>query len=70
MNEWQRTAAFVSLNGRGVASSSSPILPPQNGYLFLDKTKFRASFAADVSEAKAAFLGGLRCRGALVCSPA
>jgi pimeloyl-ACP methyl ester carboxylesterase len=33
-----------------------PILPPQNGYLFLDKTKFRASFAADVSEAKAAFL--------------
>jgi pimeloyl-ACP methyl ester carboxylesterase len=33
-----------------------PILPPHNGYLFLDKTKFRASFAADVSEAKAAFL--------------
>src|SRR5882757_1462116 len=33
-----------------------PILPPQNGYLFLDKAKFRASFAADVSEAKAAFL--------------
>ena len=33
-----------------------PILPPQDGYLFLDKTKFRDSFAADVSEAKAAFL--------------
>jgi pimeloyl-ACP methyl ester carboxylesterase len=33
-----------------------PILPPVNGYLFLDKTKFRASFATDVSEAKAAFL--------------
>jgi pimeloyl-ACP methyl ester carboxylesterase len=33
-----------------------PILPPQNGYLFLDKAKFRASFAADVSEEKAAFL--------------
>ena len=33
-----------------------PILPPQDGYLFLEKTKFRASFAADVSEAKAAFL--------------
>jgi pimeloyl-ACP methyl ester carboxylesterase len=33
-----------------------PILPPVNGYLFLDRTKFRASFAADVSEAKAAFL--------------
>jgi pimeloyl-ACP methyl ester carboxylesterase len=33
-----------------------PILPPQNGYLFLDRAKFRASFAADVSEEKAAFL--------------
>src|SRR5579859_2575255 len=26
-----------------------PILPPQDGYLFLDKTKFPAAFAADVS---------------------
>ncbi|HXZ22511.1 MAG TPA: alpha/beta hydrolase [Pseudolabrys sp.] len=33
-----------------------PILPPQNGYLFLDKAKFRASFAGDVGEAKAAFM--------------
>jgi pimeloyl-ACP methyl ester carboxylesterase len=33
-----------------------PILPPQNGFLFLDKAKFRASFAADVSEEKAAFM--------------
>jgi pimeloyl-ACP methyl ester carboxylesterase len=33
-----------------------PILPPENGYLFLDKAKFRTSFAADVDEAKAAFL--------------
>ena len=33
-----------------------PILPPRNGYLFLDKTKFRASFAADVDEEKAAFM--------------
>ncbi len=33
-----------------------PILPPVDGYLFLDRTKFRASFAADVSEAKAAFM--------------
>jgi len=33
-----------------------PILPPQNGYLLLDKAKFRASFAGDVSEAKAAFM--------------
>jgi pimeloyl-ACP methyl ester carboxylesterase len=33
-----------------------PILPPVNGFLFLDRAKFRASFAADVNEAKAAFL--------------
>jgi len=33
-----------------------PILAPRNGYLFLDKAKFRASFAADVDEEKAAFM--------------
>jgi pimeloyl-ACP methyl ester carboxylesterase len=33
-----------------------PILPPQDGYLFLDRTKFRASFAADVSEEAASFM--------------
>jgi pimeloyl-ACP methyl ester carboxylesterase len=33
-----------------------PILPPQNGYLFLDKAKFPASFAADVDNERAAFM--------------
>jgi pimeloyl-ACP methyl ester carboxylesterase len=33
-----------------------PILPPQNGFLFLDKAKFHASFAADVDADKAAFM--------------
>jgi pimeloyl-ACP methyl ester carboxylesterase len=33
-----------------------PILPPRNGYLFLDKAKFHASFAADVDDEKAAFM--------------
>jgi len=33
-----------------------PILPPQNGFLFLDKSKFPASFAGDVEEEKAAFM--------------
>ena len=33
-----------------------PILPPQDGYLFLDKTKFHASFAADVEAEKAGFM--------------
>jgi pimeloyl-ACP methyl ester carboxylesterase len=33
-----------------------PILPPQDGFLFLDRAKFRASFAADVSPETAAFM--------------
>ncbi len=33
-----------------------PILPPQDGYLSLDRVKFPASFAADVDEEKAAFM--------------
>jgi pimeloyl-ACP methyl ester carboxylesterase len=33
-----------------------PILPPQDGYLFLDRAKFRASFAGDVSNDAAAFM--------------
>src|SRR5881409_1868675 len=33
-----------------------PILPPQNGFLFLDKAKFAASFAADVSPDLAEFM--------------
>jgi pimeloyl-ACP methyl ester carboxylesterase len=33
-----------------------PILPPQDGFLFLDKAKFPASFAGDVDPAKAAFM--------------
>jgi len=33
-----------------------PILPPQEGYLFLDKAKFPASFAADVDPEEAAFM--------------
>lgn len=33
-----------------------PILPPNDGYLFLEKSKFHASFAADVDADKAAFM--------------
>ena len=33
-----------------------PILPPQDGYLFLDRSKFHASFAADVEPERAAFM--------------
>ena len=33
-----------------------PILPPQDGYLFLDRAQFPASFAADVDAERAAFM--------------
>jgi pimeloyl-ACP methyl ester carboxylesterase len=33
-----------------------PILPPQDGFLFLDRDQFHASFAADVEAEKAAFM--------------
>ena len=33
-----------------------PILPPQDGFLLLDRAKFAASFAADVSAEQAAFM--------------
>ena len=58
-------AAFAPDRGESVASLIKdpppgapvpPILPPQNGYLFLDKAKFHASFAADVDAERAAFM--------------
>ncbi|MGD1053592.1 MAG: alpha/beta hydrolase [Candidatus Dormibacteria bacterium] len=33
-----------------------PILPPQDGFLFLDRDKFHAAFAADVTAEQAAFM--------------
>jgi pimeloyl-ACP methyl ester carboxylesterase len=35
-----------------------PILPPQDGFLFLDREKFADSFAADVPARDAAFMAG------------
>jgi pimeloyl-ACP methyl ester carboxylesterase len=58
-------AAFAPDAGESVASLIKdpppgapvpPILPPQDGYLFLDKSRFAASFAADVDARKAAFM--------------
>ena len=58
-------AAFAPDRGESVASLIKdpppgapvpPILPPQNGYLFLDRAKFHAAFAADVAADRAAFM--------------
>jgi pimeloyl-ACP methyl ester carboxylesterase len=37
-------------------AASPPILPPKDGFLFLDRTKFAASFAGDVAPADAAYM--------------
>lgn len=53
-----------------------PILPPQDGFLLLDKTKFAASFAADVKAETAAFMAnsqvpwGVGALGGAVTEPA
>ena len=58
-------AAFAPDRGESVAALIKdpppgapvpPILPPQEGFLALDKTKFAASFAADVEPEKAEFM--------------
>lgn len=53
-----------------------PILPPVDGYLFLDKQKFAASFAGDVDAATAKFMAdsqvpwGLNALGGTITTPA
>jgi pimeloyl-ACP methyl ester carboxylesterase len=58
-------AAFAPDKGESVASLIKdpppgapvpPILPPQDGYLLLDRAKFADSFAADVDRERAAFM--------------
>jgi len=58
-------AAFAPDDGESVSSlikdpppgaPAPPILPPQDGFLLLDKAKFAAAFAADVDPKRAAFL--------------
>jgi pimeloyl-ACP methyl ester carboxylesterase len=58
-------AAFAPDTGESVSSLIKnpppgapvpPILPPRDGFLFLDKVKFPASFAADVDRETAAFM--------------
>ena len=78
-------AAFAPDHGESVSSLIKdpppgapvpPILPPQDGYLFLDKSKFAASFAADVEPEKAAFMAdsqvpwGVEALGGAISEPA
>jgi pimeloyl-ACP methyl ester carboxylesterase len=78
-------AAFAPDAGESVTSlianpppgaSVPPILPPKDGFLFLDRDKFAAAFAADVAPAEAAFMAdsqvpwGLEAAGGAVTTPA
>jgi pimeloyl-ACP methyl ester carboxylesterase len=78
-------AAFAPDAGESVASLIKnpppgapvpPILPPEEGFLFLDTAKFPASFAADVDPEKAAFMAdsqvpwGVEALGGAVTVPA
>jgi pimeloyl-ACP methyl ester carboxylesterase len=78
-------AAFAPDKGESVASliknpppgaAVPPILPPQDGFLFLDKAKFAAAFAADVGAPKAQFMAdsqvpwGLEALNGAVSEPA
>jgi len=78
-------AAFAPDTGESVSSLIKdpppgapvpPILPPQEGFLFLDKAKFAASFAADVNADVAAFMAdsqvpwGVEALGGAISEPA
>ncbi len=78
-------AAFAPDKGESVSSLIKdpppdapvpPILAPEDGYLFLDKAKFPASFAADVDAESAAFMAdsqvpwGVEALGGTISEPA
>jgi pimeloyl-ACP methyl ester carboxylesterase len=78
-------AAFAPDQGESVSSLIKdpapgapvpPILPPQDGFLFLDQAKFAASFAADVKKDEADFMAasqvpwGVEALGGAVTQPA
>jgi pimeloyl-ACP methyl ester carboxylesterase len=78
-------AAFAPDKGESVGSLIKdppagapvpPILPPQDGFLFLDRAKFHASFAADVAADKAGFMAvsqvpwGVEALGGAITEPA
>jgi pimeloyl-ACP methyl ester carboxylesterase len=52
----QGESVSTLLAGAPADAPAPPILPPQAGFLFLDREKFAASFAADVAPREAAFM--------------
>jgi pimeloyl-ACP methyl ester carboxylesterase len=64
------------LAGFPAGAPQPPILPPKDGFLFLDRDKFHASFAADLPDRQAAFMAdsqvpwGVGALGGAVTEPA
>src|SRR5215213_5413224 len=60
----------------GEPNAGDAILPPQDGFLFLDREKFHESFAGDLSANEAAFTAdsqvpwGVECLGGTISEPA
>ena len=60
----------------GFPTDEPPILPPQEGFLLLDREKFHSSFAGDVSDEEAAFMAdsqvpwGVGALGGTISDPA
>jgi pimeloyl-ACP methyl ester carboxylesterase len=77
-------AAFAPDKGESVSTlikdlppgALPPILPPQDGFLFLDRARFREAFAADVNDDTAAFMAdsqvpwGVEALAGVVSAPA
>jgi pimeloyl-ACP methyl ester carboxylesterase len=64
------------IKGFPADAPAPPILPPQDGFLFLDKKAFPAAFAGDVEAERAAFMAdsqvpwGLEALGGAISEPA
>jgi pimeloyl-ACP methyl ester carboxylesterase len=72
----QGESVSTLIDGFPADGPQPPILPPIDGFLFLDREKFAESFAADVPPRQAAFMAdsqvpwGLEALGGLVSDPA
>jgi hypothetical protein len=85
LRRWSTSQLSLRTKGESVASLIKdpppgapvpPILPPDDGFLMLDRAKFSASFAGDVAPERAAFMAdsqvpwGVEALGGAVSEPA